>query len=87
MIVEDCDSALDSMQTVCEHNGAIVPGLGNRNTHRYCKPGTNSQGGATIKIKEFQQCRWIHLLIIDIKNDIEKYSFTVLFICTESRRI
>ena len=71
-IVEDCNRALDSMRTVCEHNGAIVPGLANRNGHIYCKSGTKSHGGATIKIEEIGRCRWIHPLIIDIKHERRK---------------
>ena len=71
-IMEDCDRALDSMRTVCEHDGAMVPGLANRNGHRYSKSGTNSWGGATVKSEELQRCRWIHPLVIDIKDDRRK---------------
>ena len=71
-IVEDCDRALDSMRTVCEHNGAIVAGLANRNGHRYSKSGTKSHGGATVKLENLQRCKWIHPLIIDIKDDRRK---------------
>ena len=71
-IIEDCDRALDSMRTVMEHRGAIVPGLANRNGHRYSKSGTKSHGGATVKKEELQRCKWIHPLIIEIKDDRRK---------------
>ena len=68
-IIQDCDRALDSMRTVCEHNGAIVPGLANRNGHRYTKLGSNSHGGPTVKLEEIPQCKWIHPCVNNIKDD------------------
>ena len=70
--MQDCDRALNSMRTVCDNEGAIVPGLANRNGHRYSKAGTNAQGGAKIKIEKMSECRWIHPLIINMKDERRK---------------
>ena len=44
-IVNDCDSALDAMRKMCDNQGAIVPGLVDRNGKGYDADGTFGQGG------------------------------------------
>ena len=71
-IIQDYDQALDSMHTVCEHNGAIVLGIANYNRHRYTKSGSKSHVEPTVKLEEHPQCKWIHLCVFNIKDDRRK---------------
>ena len=71
-IIHDCDQALNAMRTVMEHNGAIVPGLADRNGHRYTTTGTVGQGGTRVKCEVLQPCKWIHPICRSVKDDTQK---------------
>ena len=71
-IMHDCDQALNAMRIVCEHNGAIVQGLANRNGHRYSSRGTRKQGGAKVKVEVLDKCKWLHPTVEKVKNDKQK---------------
>ena len=57
-IIQDCDKAWDSMWTVYENKGAIVPGLADRNGIRYSKSGTGKWGGKRVK-GEMTSGKWL----------------------------
>ena len=47
----------------------IVPGLADRNGHRYTSEGTGSWGGLPQKNYVLEEGRWINPSISEIKND------------------
>ena len=81
-IIQDCDRALDSMRTVCKHQGSIVPGLADRNGNCYTKQGTTGLRGKRVKNDKLQECVWLHLLVRGVKEQkqseiLEKFTRTM----------
>ena len=71
-IIEDCDRALTAMRIVCEHKGAIVPGLADRNGIRYAKEGTNGRGGPREKCRQLQAASCVHPSVTSLVNEKRK---------------
>ena len=61
-IVQDCDRALDSMETVFKNGGKMVEGMADRNGQRYSSNGTGSHGGKWPAKAVVSYNRWLHLL-------------------------
>ena len=68
-IIHDCDQALRAMKIVCDHRGAIIPGLANRNSHRYTSDGTNRQGGIREKCYVLAEGRWLHPIVSTLRDE------------------
>ena len=69
-IEEDVQKALESMRTVEEEGGRIVPKLVSRTGHRYRKEGKKGgHGGKRCKNKNVQKDRWLHSLALDAKQE------------------
>ena len=71
-IVQDCERAVNAMRIVCENKGRVVPGLADRNGHRYTREGTNGPGGDRKKNYVLQEGRWVHPLVRDIRDDTRR---------------
>ena len=72
-INEDVWKALDSMRTVEEEQGKIVPNLVARTGHRYRKEGKKGgHGGKRVKRLQMVEERWLHPLAAEVKRQREE---------------
>ena len=79
-IICEYDRALHDFETVYEH-GRMVPGLANRNGHRYHTVGRNMKGWGGLLIKSMlleEVNRWLHSDAIQSKNERTEEFFTQL---------
>ena len=58
-VVQDVYLAFKAHEIVYKANGKMVPGLTNRNGHRYNKEGSMQWGGARIKSYEVGSTPWL----------------------------
>ena len=58
-IIQDCDTALEAMWTVCQSDEAIASGLADRNMKRYSIAGTGKHRGKRVKNTVEKDIGWI----------------------------
>ena len=71
-IVQDCDRALDSMQKVYKAKGMMVPGLANRNRHRFNHNGLFWPGGKRVKNEFPGPTKWLDWRVLEIKRECQR---------------
>ena len=50
---------METFEVIYSHDGAIVPGLTNRNGHRRSKDGTGKWGGRRVKAVALKEESWL----------------------------
>ena len=71
-IIQDCDRALDSMEKVYEAKGMMVPGLANRNGHRFNRNGSFRRGGARVKMEFPGPTKWLDWRALEVKRECQR---------------
>ena len=58
-VIQDVYAVFESHKIIYEAHGKMVPGLANRNGHRYNKQGTRKWGGKREKCHEVKEESWL----------------------------
>ena len=66
-IIQDCDRALDSMWSVFNAKGRMVPGLANRNGHCFNRNNSFGRGGVHVKKEYAPSAKWLEINAREVK--------------------
>ena len=71
-VIQDVYLAFKAHEIVYNANGKMVPGLTNRNGHRYNKEGSMKWGGARIKSYEVGTTPWLEPQTQEVQDERER---------------